>query len=709
MPNTRMSDSLRTAPRPINREAVARAMRPMSQNNRMGFDERLDAMIREGNFNGMQLTGTVRQGAPDWRSDLQEKVSEQLELGRAGRGRLNKVMNVGEVVSGVGGVAAGMADTAQASSPTERNLMGALTALSIIPGMGVVTKSVKPALKNALYRSRLGPAIEAMPMDKMTGQQAASHFSKFPGGVGSDELNYTGVQGLLNQPQVTKAGLLEQYRANPLEIKDVIKGKPASADDYPIIEKDGYFRIYNKQGGMESREYLSRAEARQHLETEILPFDRGTDPTKFSDYTLPGGEDYQELLMTLPTNRFKYEKRLSEVKAAHGKPDDAVGFSNWATKQEADELTRLADKSEFSNYQSGHYYEPNVLAHSRYNTRNVDGDKTLFIEEIQSDWHQTGRNQGYKTPTGKLSAEKIDPKFGDGFVVKDENGQQLITISNPTTVSRADGSLDAVNITNSEEAIKVAQNQIDNPDVYPAMRGTLSKRVPDAPYKSTDKWQGLAFSRMVRQAADGGHDRIAWTPGQVQADRYDLSDKVESMAISPHLQGDLRTVRVRDPDGSNVLEAVVNKDGIITRGDGEGKHLSEAVGKDMAEKLLDASGNKKFSGLDLKVGGEGMKSFYDKMMVKTANKFAKKYGQKVEVKPMWTAEAYDKKALDDFTTAGGDMRAAEVEGVRTGEAQEVWSMKITPEMKKDILKGGVALSGAGVAATSLMGQDGEYY
>jgi hypothetical protein len=35
MPNTRMSDSLRTAPRPINREAVARAMRPMSQGDRV--------------------------------------------------------------------------------------------------------------------------------------------------------------------------------------------------------------------------------------------------------------------------------------------------------------------------------------------------------------------------------------------------------------------------------------------------------------------------------------------------------------------------------------------------------------------------------------------------------------------------------------------------------------------------------------------------
>ena len=42
-------------------------------------------------------------------------------------------------------------------------------------------------------------------------------------------------------------------------------------------------------------------------------------------------------------------------------------------------------------------------------------------------------------------------------------------------------------------------------------------------------------------------------------------------------------------------------------------------------------------------------------------------------------------------------------------ATEVWSLKLTPEMKKDILKGGVALSGAGVAATSLMGQEEGYY
>ena len=646
-----MSDTLRASSSPITREAIARAMSPMS------FNERIDAMIRANNFNGMQLTGNVRQGAPDWRGDLQSNISEQLGLGRAGRGRLNKVMNVGEVVSGVGGAAAGVADTAQAQTPLERNIMGGLAVASMIPGVGAVTKYAKPALKNALYRSRLGPAIEAMPMDKMTGQQAASHFSKFPGGVGSDELNYTGVQGLLTQPQVTKAGLLEQYRANPLEIKDVIKGKPASADDYPIIEKDGYFRIYNKQGGMESREYLSRAEAQQHLETEILPFDRGTDPTQFGGpkTTLPGGDDYQELLMTLPTNRFKYEKRLSEVKAAHGQPDDAVGFANWATKQETDELTRLADKSEFSNYQGGHYEEPNVLAHSRYNTRNVDGDKTLFIEEIQSDWHQTGRNQGYKGDHVPLSeAEKSE--------------MNRLGLSGP---------LNATQETRYQEL---------NARLFG------DQGVPDAPYKSTDKWQGLAFSRMVRQAADGGHDRIAWTPGKVQADRYDLSDKIGKIEVTDAIDlsksgkgsgliynDNVRMTRMRDPDGSEVMDLAFNKEGKILQGDGKGKNLSEVVGKELAEKLIKSKGSVNFSGDNLSVGGEGMKSFYDKMMVKTANKFAKKYGQKVEVKSMGKA------------------------------AKEVWSLKLTPEMKKDILKGGVALSGAGVAATSLIGQEEGYY
>ena len=139
-----MSDTLRASPSPITREAIARAMSPMS------FNERIDAMIRAKNFNGMQLTGTARQGAPDWRGDLQENISEQLGLGRAGRVRLNKVMNVGEVVSGVGGAAAGMADYKQ-----DPNLLTAVLGIAgVVPGVRGVTRAVKPAIKKASRRNK---------------------------------------------------------------------------------------------------------------------------------------------------------------------------------------------------------------------------------------------------------------------------------------------------------------------------------------------------------------------------------------------------------------------------------------------------------------------------------------------------------------------------------------------------------------------------
>ena len=44
-----------------------------------------------------------------------------------------------------------------------------------------------------------------------------------------------------------------------------------------------------------------------------------------------------------------------------------------------------------STFKSSHYDEPNILAHVRYNDRVIDGKKTLFVEEVQSDWHQKGK------------------------------------------------------------------------------------------------------------------------------------------------------------------------------------------------------------------------------------------------------------------------------------------------------------------------------
>jgi hypothetical protein len=39
----------------------------------------------------------------------------------------------------------------------------------------------------------------------------------------------------------------------------------------------------------------------------------------------------------------------------------------------------------------------NVLYHVRKQDVEIDGDNTMLIEEIQSDWHQEGRKKGYRT------------------------------------------------------------------------------------------------------------------------------------------------------------------------------------------------------------------------------------------------------------------------------------------------------------------------
>ena len=68
---------------------------------------------------------------------------------------------------------------------------------------------------------------------------------------------------------------------------------------------------------------------------------------------------------------------------------------------------KIQEKSNAENlFKSSHWDEPNVLAHARVNDREIPGvGKSLHIEEIQSDWHQAGRKQGYKVTEQKANGK----------------------------------------------------------------------------------------------------------------------------------------------------------------------------------------------------------------------------------------------------------------------------------------------------------------
>lgn len=356
----------------------------------------------------------------------------------------------------------------------------------------------------------------------------------------------------------------------------------------------------------------------------------------FADYTLPGGENYRELLLTLPTttegidttgwtarpvNRNRTQFRVYDRNGTLLETVDATSV-NEAIEMAVESVAR-SDRG--GSFMTGHYKQPNVLLHVRFNERkDAQGNRVLFIEEIQSDWHQKGRKRGYrdgsvqntlrpgikleKATQDDLNETGVEGKVGD-WIATDESGQSVTPVAYPATMTPQE----------VVDAIVADIADIEPEAVEDYVRQVPKGDVPDAPFKQT--WPKLALKRMVRWAAENGFDRIAWTTGEQQAQRYDLSKRISEI----HYSG--TNLVAYGPSGNKV----VNRTGVTP------EDLPDLIGKDAAEKLMaqEPKGTlRTLSGVDLKLGGEGMKGFYDRTLVQIANDLAKKYGGKVERSPI---------------------------------------------------------------------------
>ena len=306
-------------------------------------------------------------------------------------------------------------------------------------------------------------------------------------------------------------------------------------------------------------------------------------------------------------------------------------------------------KNEAGTFTGGHYSEPNVLAHIRFNERvDPDGNKVLFIEEIQSDWAQKGRKHGFQ-----------DPKRKERFVVEEAVGEEGEIYYN---IINTDDGL-PVEVEMLREHAEETAAQFNAGETMAFFEGEKAQRVPRAPFlEDTNQWANLSLKRMIRWAADNDFDSIAWTTGKQQAERYDLSKQLDELAYRPegdgyHLQG-LK-------DGNKIFDKTVKE-----------SELSDTVGKELSEKIIKAEGKKvrgvtgtySFSGIDLKVGGEGMEGFYDDIVVNQARKIGKKHGAKVEE---------------------GQIVGRQADYVRQTPAinEDVWTMKLTDKLKKAAKEG----------------------
>lgn len=500
----------------------------------------------------------------------------------------------------------------------------------------VLTKSEKP------FYSALERSLGSINQNKASGEQWLGMLAN-KGGVKPDELQWSGVgEFLAGKPSVTKAEIDSFLKDNPFGVQEVVKGAGRGIDPdeaLKLIEKgeDVWLRDRSRPndemtGPLDADDILAM---RNDGNLEFHKTDAAGD-TKYHDYQLPGGENYREVLMTLPSKKVTEitpeQFRAGAIRLYGEKYADSLSPAQQEIVRR--NLRGEHDGTTANDYRSSHWDEPNILAHMRMNDRTIDGKKSLHLEEIQSDWHQAGRKSGYKSDGDlnkwkELDASLSTEKEALAALVRNTAYQVLGMsyqkfLSTKPTPEAKEAALAKLKQARQNDPSYIAQEK--KVAELEAARNAVSPagKVPDAPFKKN--WHELALKRAIREAAENGYERLSWTPGEAQAARYDLSKQVDQIKYLKNDDGTYNIV----PFKNNAPMHAIEREAVSA------DKLADIVGKEVAEKIIKDQGKREgkdigvLEGIDLKVGGEGMKGFYDNIVPKTIEKLGKQFGVKVQ-------------------------------------------------------------------------------
>lgn len=483
-------------------------------------------------------------------------------------------------------------------------------------------------------------------------------------GVKKDEIEWSGIKDYLDlqgKAKLGKADLAAYLDESGVKVSEVMLG---GAEEYAIYDDNGQLVLGGFAARDEGEAYLEDNYGIESDGWSVRSAASG-DATKYAQYTLPGGTNYREVLITLPSKATTAPEMMyrtgndiraklatfveggfsaDAVEAAAAFTDDggsvkqglglqdqlvARGYGYTQAQKESGQLMRallsgqqkrvdsaMQDAAK-RNYRSSHWDQPNVLAHIRVNDRtDADGKRVLFVEEVQSDWGQEGKKGGFiedVKPTGEITLTRD----GNAFVV-------------------ANNGIGVWSGLNEQRAQEVLAEQ----QARGLQTAAKTGGVPLAPFVTkTENWLNLALKRIAMMAVEGGYDKVAFVNGEQSADRYDLSKKIESVEATKTTQGKY-AVTATSLDGREVVDDIYDQDG-----------LPDVVGKELADRIVNEATTSakpgerhsvQYRGLDLKVGGRGMITFYDEIVPQAINKLLPKIGgEKLSRVDFGKAQSFD--------------------------------------------------------------------
>ena len=424
--------------------------------------------------------------------------------------------------------------------------------------------------------------------------------------------------------------------------------------------------------------------------------------TSYDDYQLSGGKNYRERLLKLDSAGHpavqigrsidSLRRKIDYERPIYGSDDHPVMQANIKRLGELEQERERAIKDYgpvregAQNYQSSHWSgHPNVLAHIRLTDREVgmdrdsirpiaeklaaglgigvrdlasgaasvgiqnkiitpeeaadlsrfmgwrngydqargNGKRLLHVEELQSDWAQEGRDQGFNTG----EATKAYRNYVQGL--RDRFRQKLSWMGDEDAINKR---MDDTRLTAMAEAL----GEVDQMEKFKRAQNDEMGKVPQGPYvQNTQHWTDLALKNVLREAALGNYDGVVFTPGQAQADRYGLEKQLDRLQYSPSQK---RLIGYKNGDQAVIKEGV------------EPQHLPSLIGKDLTDRMLqpentfDHSGSNPFHELrgdDLKMGGDGMKGYYDNIVPKSVMNLARQHDPSIQPgEPVQLPEGY---------------------------------------------------------------------
>jgi hypothetical protein len=495
-------------------------------------------------------------------------------------------------------------------------------------------------------------------------------------GIKKEEIFWSGINEYLDiTGKVSKADVLAFLDGNGAKVEVKMLGKePTNAAEFKKREDE--LDDLRDRGGRISHDEWRRRMTELQKEFGYDENGKPLDKTKFAQYQLPGGTNYREMLITLPSKKVQQVDVMGreELSAWYEKE---VGYSPIEEDPQIStdalrELVRAYDAENgaqtsptvTSDFRSSHFDQPNIAAHIRMNDRvGANGEKILFIEEVQSDWGQKGKKEGFSKVADKSELDAMKEEMA---------ALNRRAISGPN--------LNQAEYARLDELIRLTKAGVSSTANTPG--------VPSAPFVTDTKaWASLAMKHVIQQAVEGGYDSVAWTNGEQQFDRWGSEE------IAWVKEGKGWRVSAKEQVGGNAggvdLEGAARARGILNEETGKVVTSKEQLRSIVATVLarenndtaIDKIADRTWERMQSEDAGttmprrEGMKGYYDAILPQVVSGIFKQL--KVEGK------------VESVEVRGGYARDSSGIPSRYKELTEQPAFTITPELAAKVTNEGM--------------------